>query len=96
MMDTTERAARHGCMAVQEARYYPPETEVGPDGEGGIVDPAVSDMSATDDVNDGFITLSLAGCQRHEPFNYEFDCTPGLAHDLAVRLLEAVGGTGPR
>jgi hypothetical protein len=96
MMDTTERATRHGGMAVQEARYYPPETEVGPDGQGGIVDPAVSEVRATADVNDGLVTLSFAGYRDAEPLSYEFDCTPDTARGLARQLLEAVGGTGPR
>jgi hypothetical protein len=93
-MDTTMRTKPHGGMAVQGARYYPPETEVGPDGQGGIVDLAVSDMRATDDVNDGLVTLSFAGYRDNEPFSYEFDCTPDTARDLAVRLLEAAGSPG--
>jgi hypothetical protein len=91
-MDTTKHTA-HSGMAVQGARYYPPETEVGPDGQGGIVDLAVSDMRATDDVNDGLVTLSFAGYLGNEPFSYEFDCTPDSAQGLAVQLLEAVGSS---
>jgi hypothetical protein len=93
-MDTTGHTKPHGGMAVDDARYYPSGSQVGPNGQGGIVNLAVTTVIASDDVNDGLVTLSFAGYRDNEPLSYELDCTPDTAQGLAAQLLEAAGSSG--
>jgi hypothetical protein len=93
-MDTTGHTKPHGGMAVDDARYYPSGSQVGPNGQGGIVNLAVTTVIASDDVNDGLVTLSFAGYRDDEPFSYEFDREPEATQLLAQRLMAAADEAG--
>ena len=94
-MTTTDQTPQYDLeLNVDEGRYYPPQSEVGPDGQGGIVDLDVSHVGATDEVNVGLTTLSFEGSRDDEPFSYEFDLDPDTAQRLARQLLEAAGRSG--
>jgi hypothetical protein len=97
-MTTTDQTPQHDLeLNVDEGRYYPPESEVGPDGHGGIVELEVTQASVMTAAREGLVTLSF-GVPAIDPSSYEFDLTPEDASRFAVALLaaaDAVGRSGP-
>lgn len=77
-------------IPLTRANYYPHESEVGDDGQGGIVELAVDRVGVDHDVvENGRVTLFARGSDPLDGYGFGFDMTPDAARHLAGLLERA-------
>jgi hypothetical protein len=84
-------AAMNEMIRVVRADYYPPESEVGPSGQGGIVATELEWIDVQWGVQgEDLVTISVSNeCRGDDVYSYEFDVTFDEAERLITKLAEA-------